>query len=145
MGPFIHYNMIINKELNYVLEKNSINYLICFHKNNINSLFFKKDNFYNACLNNNLNIIKYIYNHLTNKNIDFNIALFNSCNQYNKKLFYWLCKKKKFSKLIYYNSLFHCINYKNIKLFKFIIKKFDIDICKNNYELIYHSIKKKKY
>lgn len=143
MGPFIHYNMIINKELNYVLEKNSIKYLMCFHKNNINSLFFKKDNFYNACLNNNLNIIKYIYNHLNNKNIDFNIALFNSCSQYNKKLFYWLCRKKIFSKLTYYNSLFYCIDYNNLKLFKFIIKKFDINIYKNNHELIYYSIKKK--
>lgn len=143
MAPFIHYNMILLKELNFVLEKKSIKYLISFHKNNINSIFFKKEHFYDACFNNNLNIIKYIYNHLQNKNIDFNEALFLSCNQYNTKIIKWLNNINSFSKDIYYECLKKCVNYNNIKLFKYFINKFNLDLFYNNSELIYFSIKKR--
>ena len=61
MVPFIQYNCKTIKELNFILDKNSIKYLISFHNSNINNLFFKKENFYQACSKNNLNIFSIIY------------------------------------------------------------------------------------
>lgn len=144
MATYIHYNRIISDEFNYLLKKNSIKYLISFHKNNINTLFFTPNNFYDACLNNNLNIIKYIYNHLQNKNINFNEALYNSCNQYNIKLFYWLLKFYNFDEKSKYTCLYRTIDYDNLKLFKYIIKKFNLNINYCNNDFIHYSIKKKK-
>ena len=143
MVPFIHYNMLLVNELNFILKKNSIKYLISFHKNNINSIFFKREHFYEACFNNNLNIIKYIYNNLQNKNIDLNEALYSSCNQYNLKLIFWLIKISNFNKNNYNKCLYYCINYNNLKLFKFFINKFDLNIENNNHDLFYHSLRNK--
>ena len=142
MAPFIHYNVVICKELNFILEKNSIKYLISFHKKNLNNLVFKKEYFYDSCLKNNLNIIKYIHYQLHNKNIDYKEALYNSCNQYNIKLIFWLCKIYNFSNNDFYNSLFYCINYNNLKLFKYLIKENNLDVSKNDNELLIHCIKK---
>ena len=114
-----------------------------FHKNNINSIFFKKEHFYEACFNNNLNIIKYIYNNLQNKNINFSEALYSSCNQYNLKLITWLFKLYNFNKNNYIKCLYYCINYNNLKLFKFFIKRFNLNINKDNYDLFFHSLRNK--
>lgn len=145
MVHFIQCNYNLEKELNFVLDKNSIKYLISFHKKNINNLFFKKENFYHACFKNNLNIIKYIFHHLHNKNIDFNEALKYSCNQNNLKLINWLCRNHYFNIKNYYDTLKYCIKYNNLKLFKFFIKKYQIDIFQNNYELLFESLHKKRY
>jgi hypothetical protein len=145
MVHFIQRNYNLEKELNFILDKNSIKYLISFHKKNINNLFFKKENFYNACFKNNLNIIKYIFHHLHNKNIDFNEALKYSCNQNNLKLINWLCKNQYLNIKNYYELLKYCIKYNNLKLFKFFTKKYKIDIFQNNNELLFESIHKKRY
>lgn len=145
MVHFIQRNYNLEKELNFILDKNSIKYLISFHKKNINNLFFKKENFYNACFKNNLNIIKYIFHHLHNKNIDFNEALKYSCNQNNLKLINWLCKNQYLNIKNYYDLLKYCIKYNNLKLFKFFTEKYKINIFQNNNELLFESIHKKRY
>ena len=90
-----------------------------------------------------MNIIKYIYNNLQNKNIDLNEALYSSCNQYNLKLIFWLIKISNFNKNNYNKCLYYCINYNNLKLFKFFINKFDLNIENNNHDLFYHSLRNK--
>ena len=136
--------MIILKELNYILDKNSIKYLISFHKKNKNNLFFNKEHFYNACSKNNLNIIKYIYYHLENKNIEYQDAIENSCNQYNKKLILWLFKKANYTNEKIKKCLFYCINNNNLKLFTFLKNKYNFNIFHDDNYLFIYSIKKKK-
>lgn len=145
MVPFIQYNCKTIKELNFILDKNSIKYLISFHNSNINNLFFKKENFYQACSKNNLNIIKYIFNNLHNKNIDFTEALNYCCKQYNIKLILWLFKNHNFTEDDLYNSLKLCIKYDNFKLFKFINKKKNINIFKNNNQMLFCAIYNKRF
>ena len=144
MVPFIHCDLKIIKELNFILDKNSIKYLISFHKKNLNNLFFKKEHFYYACSKNNLNIIKYIFNNLHNKKIDFIEALNSSTKQYNLKLINWLSGFYKFTKEDYYYSLKHCINNENLKLFKKIVYDHNLDLSCNNYDILLHSIKNNK-
>ena len=137
-----HNNIKIYKELDSILKKNDIQELLLYHKNN-NNLFFKKEHFYNACLSNNINIIKNIYNKLYNKKININKALYNSCNQYNIKLIKWLSKIDVFNNLDYYNCLSYCISYNNLKLFKYFVNNYNISIFSNNHLL--ESIKNNRY
>lgn len=137
-----HNNIKIYKELDSILKKNDIQELLLYHKNN-NNLFFKKEHFYNACLSNNINIIKYIYHKLYNKKININKALYNSCNQYNIKLIKWLSKIDVFNNLDYYNCLSYCISYNNLKLFKYFVNNYNISIFSNNHLL--ESIKNNRY
>jgi len=145
MTPYIHYNTVTLKELKGVLKNNSIKDLMKFYNKNKYNIFFKKEDFYNACYQNNLNIIKYIYHHLQNKNFDYIEALYLSCNQKNKKLFFWLCKLNNYTRNIIYNCLFYCINYNNLYFFKFLVRKFEFNIFFNDNNLLYYSIKKKNF
>ena len=139
-----HNNIKIYKELDSILKKNDIQELLLYHKNN-NNLFFKKEHFYNACLSNNINIIKYIYHKLYNKKININKALYNSCNQYNIKLIKWLSKIDLFNNFDYYDCLHYCITYNNLKLFKYFITTYNISIFSNNNKFLLESIKYDKY
>ena len=139
-------NNLNNKELVYILKKNSTKYLITFQKKS-KYIYFSKNDFEYVCLKNNLNIIKYIYNNQQNKNFNFIQSLYNSINQKNIKIFLFILKLiYKYNPLINISlkkCLYICIDYNNLKIFKFIIKKFNLNLELYFFDLFVYSIKKK--
>ena len=139
-------NNLNNKELVYILKKNSTKYLITFQKKS-KYIYFSKNDFEYVCLKNNLNIIKYIYNNQQNKNFNFIQSLYNSINQKNIKIFLFILKLiYKYNPLInisFKKCLYICIDYNNLKIFKFIIKKFNLNLELYFFDLFVYSIKKK--
>jgi len=142
MTPYIHNNLKIIKDLEILFKTNNIEDIKNFYNKNQDLIKLNEYIFYKACNICNLKIVKFIYNDLSNKNINFRDAIFSNCNLYNIKVFKWLIKKYKLNNHDIFQCLNYCILNNNDKLFKFIHHKFKYNLTYSNLILLKLSINK---